>query len=94
MCGGAPTVARASHRDDGRDVRCRSPGRVGIALLAAYTRAHTDGQTLANYLTSRMFAGSSLETIQPDPADVVGFDAYVKRFSADLPLERAAVANG
>jgi len=68
-------------------------GAWGIALLAAYTRDRTDGQALADYLNSRVFAGSRLETIEPDPADVAGFDAYVQRFSAGLPIERAAVAN-
>jgi len=68
-------------------------GAWGIALLAAFTRDRTDGQTLADYLNSRVFAGSSLETIEPDPSDVAGFDAYVQRFSAGLPIERAAVAN-
>jgi hypothetical protein len=65
----------------------------GVALLAAFARDRTDGQALADYLNSRVFAGSSLETIEPDPADVAGFDAYVQRFSAGLPIERAAVAN-
>ena len=68
-------------------------GAWGIALLAAFTRDRTDGQTLADYLNSRVFAGSSLETTEPDPSDVAGFDAYVQRFSAGLPIERAAVAN-
>jgi sugar (pentulose or hexulose) kinase len=68
-------------------------GAWGIALLAAFTHDRADSQTLADYLNSRVFAGSSLETIEPDPADVAGFDAYVQRFSAGLPIERAAVAN-
>ena len=68
-------------------------GAWGIALLAAYTRDRTDGQTLAGYLDSRVFAGARLETVEPDPADVAGFDTYVQRFIAGLPIERAAVAN-
>jgi sugar (pentulose or hexulose) kinase len=68
-------------------------GAWGIALLAAYARDRADGQSLADYLNSHVFAGASLETIAPDPADVAGFDTYVQRFSAGLPIERAAVAN-
>ena len=60
---------------------------------AAADRDRIDGQSLADSLNSRVFAGASLETIEPDPADVAGFDAYVQRFSAGLPIERAAVAN-
>ncbi len=66
-------------------------GAWGIALLAAYTRDRADGQTLAHYLTTQVFAGASLETIEPDPADVTGFNAYVARFSAGLPVEHAAI---
>lgn len=65
-------------------------GAWGIALLAAFARDRT-GLSLADYLGQRVFAGASLETIAPDPADVAGFDAYVTRFSAGLPIERAAV---
>ncbi|MBI4901338.1 MAG: FGGY-family carbohydrate kinase [Actinobacteria bacterium] len=68
-------------------------GAWGIALLAAYARNRAEGQSLADYLATRVFAGAGLETVDPDPADVAGFDAYVQRFSAGLPIERAAVAN-
>ncbi len=68
-------------------------GAWGIALLAAYARDRAEGQSLADYLSSHVFAGASLDTIAPDPADVAGFDTYVQRFSAGLPIERAAVAN-
>jgi sugar (pentulose or hexulose) kinase len=65
-------------------------GAWGIALLAAFARDRT-GQSLADFLAANVFAGAGLETISPDPADVAGFDAYVTRFSAGLPIERAAV---
>jgi sugar (pentulose or hexulose) kinase len=65
-------------------------GAWGIALLAAFARDRT-GQSLADYLAAHVFAGASLETISPDPTDVAGFDTYVTRFSAGLPIERAAV---
>ena len=68
-------------------------GAWGIALLAAYARNRTDSESLADYLSAHVFAGASLETIAPDPADVAGFDAYVERFIAGLPIERAAVNN-
>jgi sugar (pentulose or hexulose) kinase len=66
-------------------------GAWGIALLAGFTRNRTEGQSLADYLGSRVFAGASLETMEPDPADVAGFDAYLQRFSAGLPIERSAI---
>ncbi len=49
------------------------------------------GQGLADYLDTAVFAGARLQTVQPDPADVAGFDAFVQRYVAGLPVERAAV---
>ncbi|MBI5027870.1 MAG: ATPase, partial [Actinobacteria bacterium] len=66
-------------------------GAWGIAVLAAFARDRAEGESLADYLNARVFAGAGLETVEPDPADVAGFDAYVQRFSAGLAIERAAV---
>ncbi|MCB0911163.1 MAG: FGGY-family carbohydrate kinase [Propionibacteriaceae bacterium] len=68
-------------------------GAWGIALLAAYLRDKADGESLAGYLTTKVFAGAALETIAPDPADVAGFAAYVTRFSNALPVEKAAITH-
>ncbi len=68
-------------------------GAWGIAILAAYARDRAEGQSLADYLNTSVFAGAGLQTVQPDPADVAGFDTYVARFSAGLPIEQAAVAH-
>ncbi len=68
-------------------------GAWGIALLAAYSRDRADGQTLADYLATTVFADAQLETVQPDPADVAGFATYVERFRAALPVEQAAIAH-
>ena len=66
-------------------------GAWGIAVLAAFRAARTDGQTLADYLDDRVFADVRLDTMEPDPADVAGFDRYIERFVAALPVEQAAV---
>lgn len=66
-------------------------GAWGIALLAAFVRERTEGQALADYLGSRVFAGAALDTVAPDPADVAGFASYAERFVAGLPVEQAAV---
>ncbi|MGC3992985.1 MAG: FGGY-family carbohydrate kinase [Propionicimonas sp.] len=68
-------------------------GAWGIALLAAYARDRAEGQSLADYLTTTVFAGAAIETVEPDPSDVAGFEAYVERFAAGLVVERAAVEN-
>jgi len=65
-------------------------GAWGIAVLAAFA-AEGSGRTLADYLDTVVFTGAGLQTLQPDPADVAGFDAFLQRYVAALPVERAAV---
>lgn len=65
-------------------------GPYGMALLAAYRMENT--QPLADFLSSRVFADTKIDTIQPDAADAAGFAAYLRRFAAALPVERAAIA--
>ena len=66
-------------------------GAWGIALLAAYAVKRNEGETLENYLSTRVFAGKTGETMSPDAEDCAGFAAYIERYRAALPVERAAV---
>ena len=66
-------------------------GAWGIALLAAYMISRDQGETLADYLTNKVFAGMSGSKISPDAKDVVGFDTFIARYTKGLPIERAAV---
>jgi sugar (pentulose or hexulose) kinase len=66
-------------------------GAWGIAVLAAFRAGRASGQGLAEYLSTQVFGNSKLETAEPDPADVAGFDAFIRRYVAALPVERAAV---
>ena len=50
-------------------------------------------QTLADYLTTRVFAGADVDEIKPEPADVAGFNAFIERYTQALPVQRAAVAS-
>ncbi|MCC8017103.1 MAG: FGGY-family carbohydrate kinase [Lachnospiraceae bacterium] len=65
-------------------------GAWGIALLAAYM-IHGGEMTLDQYLEQRVFAGAEGSVIEPDAADVAGFDAFIEKYVASLPIERAAV---
>jgi sugar (pentulose or hexulose) kinase len=65
-------------------------GAWGIAVLAAFAASGSD-QSLADYLETAVFAGANLLTAKPDPIDVAGFDAFMQRYVAALPVERAAV---
>ncbi|MGY1840761.1 MULTISPECIES: xylulokinase [unclassified Modestobacter] len=66
-------------------------GAWGIAVLAAFATGRAPDQGLADYLDTAVFAGTSLQTHQPDPDDVAGFEAFMQRYVAALPVERAAV---
>jgi sugar (pentulose or hexulose) kinase len=66
-------------------------GAWGIAVLAAFAGNRSPDQSLADYLDTAVFAGTSQQTAEPDPIDVAGFDAFLQRYVAGLPVERAAV---
>jgi len=68
-------------------------GAWGIAVLAAYLAHRTPEQSLADFLNTEVFAHGNLVTLDPDPVDVAGFDAFMQRFVAALPVEQAAVAH-
>ena len=66
-------------------------GPYGMALLAAYRVEHADGETLASYLQTRVFAGAASTTLNPDAADEAGFAAFLKEYKKALCAERNAV---
>lgn len=68
-------------------------GAWGMALLAAYMQNRTEGETLEDYLNQRVFANQSAVRMEPDPEDVKGFEAFMEKYMAALPIERAAVQN-
>jgi len=68
-------------------------GAWGIAVLAAFRVSRAPDESLVNFLDKRVFAASKLETVEPDPEDATGFDAFMRRYVAALPVERAAVAH-
>ena len=67
-------------------------GAWGVAVLASYL-AHADGLSLGEYLDQRVFAAAVQEVVDPDPADVAGFSAYLDRYRAGLAIEAAAISS-
>lgn len=63
-------------------------GAWGIALLAAYCVDNAGGQSLADYLDSRVFDGKDGVTVEPRPDDVEGFGRYYKQFLAGVDIVR------
>lgn len=66
-------------------------GAWGIALLASYMLHKEEGETLAAFLEKKVFAGQKGTKEEPHKEDVEGFDVFMKRYSAGLGIERAAV---
>ena len=66
-------------------------GAWGVAVLAAYMLWKEQGEALCDYLEHKIFAGAESVTVQPDAADVEGFQAFINRYKLGLPIERAAV---
>lgn len=65
-------------------------GAWGIALLAQYM-AEGDGKALDAWLDEEVFKDAEGETLQPDPDDVKGFDAYIARYQSAMAVEKEAV---
>jgi len=66
-------------------------GAWGIALLASYMVNKADGESLDDFLNDRVYAGQEGSRMDPDPADVKGFNEFLATYTAGLPIERAAV---
>ncbi len=66
-------------------------GAWGMAVLACFMAEKGAEETLPEYLSDRIFAGQSGTTIAPTAVDVAGFDAFIEKYKATLPAEKAAV---
>lgn len=65
-------------------------GAWGIALLAGFMADKAPGETLEDYLGG-IFAGKLGDRIAPCADGVASFNAFIERYAAGLPIERAAV---
>lgn len=66
-------------------------GAWGIAVLANYMMKKGDGESLGDYLNSKVFAGEESVRVEPDAKDVAGFETFIERYKKGLAIERAAV---
>lgn len=65
-------------------------GPYGMALLAAYLVNKADRESLEEYLNTHVFAGVSGTVLNPEKADVDGFNAYIAQYKSLLQVERTA----
>lgn len=68
-------------------------GAWGIAILAAYMMNKNCQETLAEYLSARVFHNMPCTELSPSADDQKGFDAYMERYKQMLAVEEAAVKN-
>ena len=66
-------------------------GPYGMALLAAYMANKAEGESLEDYLNARVFADAKGTTLNPDKADVEGFNTYIAQYKNLLKVEKTAV---
>ena len=66
-------------------------GPYGMALLAAYMLWREEGESLPDYLDGKVFAAAKASTLMADEADAAGFNRFLERYKAALPVERCAV---
>ena len=66
-------------------------GPYGMALLAAYMANKAENESLEEYLNDHVFADAKGTTLNPEQADVDGFNAYIEQYKALLEVERKAV---
>lgn len=65
-------------------------GAWGQAVAAAYMAWHEEGESLADYLNNKVFADMEGTTLEPDPADVEGYRAFLATFKQANEAEKAA----
>ena len=66
-------------------------GPYGMALLVSFMLRKSEGETLEDYLNTKVYAGAEGSTVAPDAADVEGFNQYLKQYRGLLKVEREAV---
>ena len=66
-------------------------GPYGMALLAAYMLWREAGESLPDYLDGKVFAAAKASSLTADETEVAGFNRFLERYKAALPVERAAV---
>ena len=66
-------------------------GAWGIALLASYIKTKNENESLEGFLENRVFAGDTGTEEKPQKEDVEGFEVFIKRYKAGIPIEQTAI---
>lgn len=66
-------------------------GPWGMALLASYMIHKEEKESLQDYLSGKVFAGSTGTSMDPDAKDVEGFEVFIERYKKGIAIEQSAV---
>ena len=65
-------------------------GPWGMAILAAFL-INGNGRKLEDYLDQEIFSNLTGSTIEPDKADVEGFEKFIENYKKEIEVEKAAI---
>ncbi|WP_022867204.1 xylulokinase [Schaalia vaccimaxillae] len=68
-------------------------GAWGIAVLARFAVCGNEGETLPQYLDSRVFADAEASVVEPDAGDHEGYNRFLERYRRALPTVQSAADN-
>ena len=63
-------------------------GPWGMALLASYMIHKEEKESLQDYLSGKVFAGSTGTSMDPDAKDVEGFEVFIERYKKGIAIEQ------
>ncbi|KPV43954.1 xylulokinase [Alicyclobacillus ferrooxydans] len=66
-------------------------GAWGMAVLAVYAKHGVGRVSLEDFLDQEVFTNPDSVTLNPEPSGVAGYEAFMKRYQAGLPIESTAV---
>ncbi|QQE78216.1 xylulokinase [Alicyclobacillus sp. SO9] len=66
-------------------------GAWGMAVLAAYTKHKSGGISLEDFLDKEVFTSPDSVTLNPEPDGVAGYQEFMKKYQAGLPIESQAI---
>ncbi len=65
-------------------------GPWGMALLAAYMKNRAVGEPLHQFLEEKVYHNASWHKVMPEEKDMAGFEAFMRRYTKALAVERCA----
>ena len=65
-------------------------GPYGMALLVSYMLQKEEGESLPDFLDNKVFAYAKSSSVMASDEDIEGFEKFLAKYKAALPMERQA----